>query len=104
MGKTINFQILPFRLYPAARLLGAQTTYSMAEKMYQEGCISDQEWRWYRFFWVWGAIRMSDVESASMKQHRCAKRLGYFGLQRRMQRVQLLQQALILKWFGAYMH
>lgn len=64
--------------------------YRQAQLMRESGKIDERTWRWYRFFWVWGAYRISDVENASQRQFRTIRALGVDGLERRIQRVQRL--------------
>lgn len=106
MGRRTMLQLdmrrMPFALMPLLRLLSPYTTYDMALHMLHDGRITEQQWRWYRFFWTWTAPRFSDVENASSKQHRCAKALGYPGLERRFKRVLALRKRYFDAHFAAY--
>ncbi len=106
MGRSVMQQLdtrrMPFALMPLLRLLSQYTTYEMANRMLHDGRITHQQWRWYRFFWTWTTPRFSDVENASRKQHRCAKALGYPGLERRFKRILALRKRYFDAHFAAY--
>ena len=92
---SLDWQRLPFSLYPWLRLLGTETSYSQAQRMREAGVITDRQWRWYVLFWTWSVPRFSDLEQASSKQDKCRKALGFKGLESRFVRIQLVRKKLI---------
>jgi hypothetical protein len=99
----LDWQRLPFSLYPCLRLLGNETSYSQAQRMWSTGLITDRQWRWYVLFWTWSVPRFSNIEQASNKQAKCREAHGFKGLERRFGRIQQLREKLIHHWLGPFL-
>jgi hypothetical protein len=80
---------------PMRRAAAMALPYAQVRQMLEHGYIDGATWRWYRFFWVWGAMRLSDTEDANRLQHRVLCTRGMDGLERRIQRVKRLLRAAL---------
>lgn len=65
-------------------------TYTEAYQRYCSGTISDDVWRWYKFFWTWCCPRFSVA-----RQDRVWERLGRAAYYRRFDRVRRLRDRII---------
>lgn len=76
---------------PAA-LRAARSTRSYLEESRRAsaGAASEDEWRWYRFWWTWTALRFS-----STRQERARAKLGSELFYRRIERVKAWRQRLL---------
>ncbi len=76
---------------PAA-LRAARSTRSYLEESRRAsaGAASKDEWRWYRFWWTWTALRFS-----STRQDRARAKLGSELFYRRIERIQAWRQRLL---------
>lgn len=99
----LDWQRLPFSLHPCARLLGTETSFRQAQRMWETRTITDRQWRWYVLCWTWGAPRFSDIEQACAKQAKCHKALGFDGLERRFVRIQQVREKLVRHWLGPFL-
>ena len=71
----------------AVRAAKLRVPCRQAQLMLAHDQLDAAAWRWYRFFWVWSAFRLSDLDNANARQHRTILALGVDGLERRFQRV-----------------
>jgi len=49
-------------------------TYEVAEYHYRQGLMTELEYRWFKFFWTWSAVRFA--ATAGRKHDRAFDRLG----------------------------
>jgi hypothetical protein len=63
-------------------------SYESAEWQHRNGYMTDNEWRWYQFFWTWTAPRFGGAAAA--KQERAYQRLGRERYLQRRERVREL--------------
>lgn len=75
---------------PAVR--AARSTRSLLEQSerWRFGALSEYEWRWYRFWWTWTAVRFS-----SARQDRAWVKLGSERFYRRIERVRAWRSSLL---------
>lgn len=81
----------PFALYlwsgydAAVWLARCKSTMLDVEYMRDQGRISESTFRWFHFFWTWGACRLGGA--AGRKQNRRWFRLGAEGMLRTHERI-----------------
>jgi hypothetical protein len=96
LAEMVDWSRVPFSVAPTLRTLGAgHVPYRQALSYAQSGLISPAVWRWYRFFWIWGAYRLSDVDGAAALQARCIRCHGAGFMERRFARVLRLRSAML---------
>ncbi len=74
----------------ALRAARSGLSYTQASQRASAGMTSDYEWRWYRFWWTWTALRFS-----SSRQDRARVKLGAELFYRRIERIQTWRKRLL---------
>lgn len=78
--------------YHAQRAARSALTLEQASYQYTHGYMTETEWRWYLFFWTWGAARFGGT--AAHKQDRAFAKLGREAFERRRARVRAMRARL----------
>lgn len=95
----IDWNNIPFSKYPGYRSLGY--SLSQLDVAFQQGSITEAEYRWRVLFWAWGAARFEG--HVGRLQDRCYDAFGLAGVDRRMERVRKLRERYIRKYYGEWM-
>ena len=88
----MNIKRTPPAKTDAQRAARSALTLEQASYHFRQGYMSDLEWRWYLFFWLWCAARFGG--HAAHRQDRAYKALGGDGLERRRARARALRARL----------
>ena len=98
----VDWNTVPFSAMPKLRIFSGVLTYNQAMMHHRSGLITDRQWRWYVLFWVWSAVRISDVEDGAAKQARFCQTHGIEALERRMQRMNALRHRIYCSMLSPY--
>lgn len=74
----------------AVRAARSTRSYLEESRRHSDGRCSDEEWRWYQFWWTWTALRFS-----SARQGRAWRKFGSDRLYRRIERVKAWRERLL---------
>ena len=94
----IDFYRFPFKLQAHYKALSMSQDGLV--RAYQDGSLTDAQYRWAMLFCCWSAWRHEG--KAGKAQDRCYEAFGAAGLDKRIARIGKLREAYMQKHFGAY--
>ena len=95
----VNWQKMPFSKYPGWQSLGY--SLNQLDKAFQQGSITELEYRWRVLFWSWGAVRLTG--KAGRLQDRCYEAFDLDGIDKRIKRVSRLKERYIKHHYGEWL-